>query len=506
MAEAVKEKEAKTIRTALDSLPYGEKGADIRPYIKSWSTLPEGVTRKDISRDVIAITWPSFLELILTQLTGMADQIMVGRMPGQEGVMGLSAVGIAVQPKFMLMTVMMALNVGATAVIARFRGQQDRERVNVVFRQAVLLNLILGFFFMLVGAKWTEELLRFMAGSGLSEGTFERATTYLRIQFLGFVPMVLGFTITAALRGVGDSRTPLIYNTTANVVNLFFNYCMIYGHFGFPEMGIVGASIATIIGQTVAFFMALYSVYGPKRYVYISFKEKFKFDPMIMKNVIQIGIPSMIEQLFMRAGMIIFTRALTGLGDIMYATHNVCMSIQSISFMMGQAFANATTTLTGQSLGKRRLDMAVQYIRQTEILGVIVSVLVSILLVIFNKNVIALFNESPDVIAAGQGIMILIAATLPIQSIQFIVSGGLRGAGDTRFTAIVMMITVFGVRSLTVTLLVTILGFGLWGAWIALMADQMIRTALIVWRFRTGKWAYAREITVHDQQKSEGGR
>ena len=220
-------KNVKTLRTALDNLPYGDKNTDVRTFIRHSSHLPEGVTTGMIRRDVIAITWPSFVELILTQLTGMADQIMVGRMPGQEGVMGLSAVGIATQPKFMLMTIMMALNVGATAVIARFRGQQDRERVNRVFQQSLILNALLGLFFMIVGVIFAPQLLRFFAGSGLSDATFERAVSYLTIQFYGFVPMVLTFTITAALRGVGDSRTPLIYNTTATVVILIYNYIMI---------------------------------------------------------------------------------------------------------------------------------------------------------------------------------------------------------------------------------------------------------------------------------------
>lgn len=487
-------KKVKTLRTALDNLPYGDKNTDVRTFIRHSSHLPEGVTTGMIRRDVIAITWPSFVELILTQLTGMADQIMVGRMPGQEGVMGLSAVGIATQPKFMLMTIMMALNVGATAVIARFRGQQDRERVNRVFQQSLILNALLGLFFMIVGVIFAPQLLRFFAGSGLSDATFERAVSYLTIQFYGFVPMVLTFTITAALRGVGDSRTPLIYNTTANVVNLIFNYMMIYGHFGFPAMGIIGASLATIIGQTVAFIMAFIHIYGDKHYVYFSFRERVHYDHVLMKNVINIGIPSMIEQLFMRGGMIIFTRTLTSLGDILYATHNVCMSIQSISFMMGQAFANATTTLTGQSLGKWRLDMSVKYARETEKLGVLASAIASVLIIVFNRSIIGVFNSNPDVIAAGSGILWLIALTLPIQSIQFILSGALRGAGDTRYTAIVMIITVFVVRSVTVLLLVNVFNLGLWGAWIALMADQMIRTALIVWRFRSGKWALARTI------------
>lgn len=104
------------------------------------------------------------------------------------------------------------------------------------------------------------------------------------------------------------------------------------------------------------------------------------------------------------------------------------------------------------------------------------------------EGIVAVYNSSPQVIAAGSGIMLLIAASQPLQATQFIVSGGLRGAGDTRYTAFVVMITTLVVRSILAVLLVTVLDWGLWGAWIALMLDQVLRTVLMVARYNTAKW------------------
>ncbi len=480
--------EGKTVYTVLDDLPYGPEDSPEATGKVGRIRIPEGVSNRRLYRDVALIAWPSLVELILTQLTSMADQIMVGRLPGQEGIAALAAVGLATQPKFLLMTMIQAMNVGATAMVARFRGQQDRAGANRVFKHAMLLNLLMSAVCMGLGLLLCEPMIRFMGGSGISGETLRQGVTYMNIQLYGFIPLCLAITVTAALRGIGDTQTPMLYNTLANVINLIFNYIMIYGHFGVPKMGVAGASWATIIGQTCAFFIAMAVALGRKHYVFLDLKEKFVFDKRLMGRVVGIGVPSMVEQLFMRAGIIIYTIQVTGLGDTIYAAHQVCMSVQALTFMMGQAFATAATTLMGQSIGRRRYDMSAVYMRKTRDLGIASSFVLMALMVLFNRQIIGLFKNDPEIIGLGAPILILLAASQPFQADQFIVAGGLRGAGDTRFPAVVMAVTVLGVRSILAVVLINGLHMGLWGAWIALVADQCLRTVLMAVRYHGGKW------------------
>ena len=480
--------EGKTVYTALDDLPYGPESSPDGSGKVGRIRVPDGISNRRLYRDVALIAWPSLVELILTQLTSMADQIMVGRLPGQEGIAALAAVGLASQPKFLLMTMIQAMNVGATAMVARFRGQQDRGGANRVFKHAMILNLIMSALFMGVGLFLCEPMIRFMGGSGISGETLGLGVDYMRIQLYGFIPLCLSITVTAALRGIGDTRTPMLYNTLANVINLVFNYIMIYGHFGVPKMGVAGASWATVIGQTTAFFIAMAVALGRKHYVFLDLKERFVFDRRLMSRVVGIGIPSMVEQLFLRAGVIIYTIQVTGLGDTVYATHQVCMSVQALTFMMGQAFATAATTLMGQSIGKRRYDMSAVYMRKTRDLGIASSFVLMVLMVLFSRQIIGLFKNDPAIVDMGAPILILLAASQPLQADQFIVAGGLRGAGDTRFPAVVMAVTVLGVRSILAIVLINGFHLGLWGAWIALIADQCLRTVLMAVRYRNGKW------------------
>lgn len=489
--------EAKTVRTALDDLPYGPLESEEAYGRVRKARAPEGVKTSRMVRDAAFIAWPSFIELVLTQLTSMADQVMVGRMAGEAGVQGLSAVGISTLPKFLLLTMIIAMNVGTTAVVARSRGQQNREKANDAFRQAIVLNFFLSALMMALGLIICRPLITFMGGNGLSQTTIDQGVTYLKIQLYGFIPLCLTSSVTASLRGVGDTTTPMIYNTVANVVNVFFNYVMIYGKFGCPVMGVAGASWATVIGQTVAFLMAARVALGKKHYIFIDLKKRFRFDMGIMKNIASIGLPSMIEQLIMRAGFLVFNRTVASLGDTMLATHQVVLNIQSMSFMVGQSFGNASTTLMGQSLGKRRYDMAAMYMKVTRILGVAVSCATMILMILFNESIIRLYNDTPEVVAVGSVILMIVAVLQPLQGDQFIVSGGLRGVGDTRYGAMVVLVTTLGVRAILCVIAVNVFHWGLYGAWLGIIADQLLRSFLMTRRYSSGKWK------VHVRRRAE---
>lgn len=444
--------------------------------------LPAGVHSRMLYNDVVRIAWPSFVELTLTQLASMVDLMMVGSL----GPWAISAVGLTMQPKFLMMTMFMAMNVGATALVARYKGQDRQDKANIVLNQAMLLTFVLSTLASLVGYIFAEPMIKFMGASDLE--TLTGGTIYLKIQMVGFLGMALTSTITATLRGIGNSKTAMIYNLIGNLVNVVFNYLLIYGHFGFPEMGIAGASLATVIGQGVAFVLALNVIIKKGGYLHLSLKAGFRPQSKYLKSIFNIGIPAMIEQLVMRAGIIIYSKTVASLGTVAFATHQICMNIMSMSFMSGQAFAVSATSLMGQSLGKKRPDMAQAYSSRTMNLGMIISVLLGIVFFFFGKPIMSLYSDDILVITQGARILKLVALIQPFQSSQFILAGALRGAGDTRATAIVTFITILLLRPGLAIFSIHVLNWELEGAWIALAADQFVRSILISYRYKSGKW------------------
>ncbi|NLL46671.1 MAG: MATE family efflux transporter, partial [Clostridiales bacterium] len=253
-------------RLSLDSLSPGERlDTDIRKWRKS-KTLPSGVTSRGLYRDIGIIAWPAMLELFLNHAASMADQMMVGRL----GTWAISAVGLSTQPRFLLISTVMSINVGATAMVARFKGAGDRERANNILRQAILLNLFIAIFVSTLFYIFAGPIIKFM---GAEDGlVLLEATKYLKIQAAGFITVSLSSTVTAVLRGVGNSRAALIYNMMSNVVNVFFNWVLIYGNLGAPSLGVAGASLATVIGQASAMIMSLIVISRKNAYLCLSLK------------------------------------------------------------------------------------------------------------------------------------------------------------------------------------------------------------------------------------------
>ncbi|MDD6317212.1 MAG: MATE family efflux transporter [Clostridia bacterium] len=470
------------VTTTLDSLPAGSAGA-AQQKINTKQPLPEGITSRMLYKDILRIGWPALVELMLTQLTSMADTMMVGRL----GAWALSAVGLTMQPKMLLATAFMALNTGTMALVGRYRGAGNQKKARLVLRQGFMLNGILGLIFALIGIVFSKQLVIFMGPT--EEKVLIEATKYLQVQLIGMFTLSMTSCITSTLRGSGDSKTAMIYNTTANVVNVAGNYLLIYGHFGFPRLEVLGASIATVLGQFVAFLMAIRAVRKNTQYVRLEFpKGSIRPDFECIGNIARIGVPSMVEQLAMRFGVIVFTKTVTGLGTIAYATHQVCMNIQALTFMNGQAFATSATSLVSQSLGKNRPDMALHYSRRTQRTGMCVAICIAVFVFTCNKFVLGLYTDEAAIITTGSSLLSMIALIQPFQSSQFILAGALRGAGDTKYTAMVTMLTVMLLRPSLAILLIKQFDMGLHGAWYALVADQLLRTLLVFIRYRSGKW------------------
>ncbi|HOK48808.1 MAG TPA: MATE family efflux transporter [Sedimentibacter sp.] len=464
------------------ALDLVEDGSDIEIKDIKKNQLPPNITSKMLYSDIVKIAWPSVVELTLTQLASMVDLMMVGSL----GAWAITSVGLTVQPKFLLMVIFLALNVGTTAMVARYRGAGNQEKANLILRQALMLSLIFSVITSILGYLFAEKLILFMGAA--EEKTLQGGTIYLKIQMIGLTFMALTSTITAGLRGVGNSRTAMIYNLTANLVNVFLNYLLIEGHFGFPRWEVAGASLATIIGQFVAFVFALVYIMKGDQYLHLHLKDGFKPEPHSLKQIITIGAPAMMEQLLMRTGVIIYSKTIAGLGTVAYAVHQICMNMQALSFMNGQGFAVSATSLTGQSLGKNRPDLAHAYVHRTRRLGMFVSIILGTIFIFWGGNIVSLYNDSPDLVSQGARIMMFVGFTQPLQSSQFILSGSLRGAGDTRSIAVITFVTVLLIRPLLAIYLINVWHMGLEGAWFAFIVDQIIRSALVLIRYNSGKW------------------
>lgn len=453
----------------------------IQGMIKPEQVKGELPTSKEAYKIAFKIAWPSAIETALVSLVGSIDTMMVGGL----GAAAIAAVGITNQPKFILLAMIFSLNVGVTAIVARRRGQDDKDGANSCLRQSLILSFVLALIMASVGFIFARPILLF---AGAESDVIDLAVGYFQILMVSLVFTSISLTINAAQRGSGNTKVSMRTNLAANGVNLVFNFFLINGFLFFPKLGVSGAAVATVIGSMVGCFMSIRSLYKQNSFVRLSFKGGLRFDKQTMGSLFSISGSAMVEQVFMRIGFFAYAKIVATLGTVAFATHQICMNVINMSFSFGDGLSIASSSLVGQSLGAKRPDMAIIYGKIGQRMSFIISTVLFFVFV-FGRNVIMeLFTDDPSIISLGAIIMIIIAFTTHVQTSQVVVSGCLRGAGDTKFVALISFISIGIIRPVLTYLLCIPFGFGLIGAWAGLFADQMLRLVFNFRRFSQGKW------------------
>lgn len=440
---------------------------------------------KQIYQNTINLAWPSALERMLVSLVSAIDTMMVGVL----GASAIAAVGITQQPTFILLAIIFSLNVGVTAIVARRCGEEDFVSANKTLRQSIIVVGLLSIILAAIGFIFAKPILTWM---GAAPDVLGDAILYFRTIVIGMVFNALSLNINAAQRGAGNTKIAMTTNVTANLVNLVFNFLLIGGHFGFPKLGVLGAGISTVLGNIVAFIIATYGILHSKTELQLNFKDSWKLDKVTIKGIFKISNSAMVEQLCMRIGFLAYTKMITNLGTVAFATHQICMNILNMTFSVGDGMGMAASSLVGRNLGAKRADLSIIYGKTAQRIGVIFSSLLVIIYILFGKPLVGLFTDDNMIITLGGQIMLIVAIVSPLQISQVIISGSLRGAGDTKFVARTSFISILMIRPVITFILCYGFGLGLIGAWVALLLDQTLRLLLNIIRFSSGKWIYVK--------------
>jgi len=440
--------------------------------------LPSGQT---IYRRAFSIAWPAALESVFISLISAVDTMMVGTL----GPAAISAVGICSQPRMIMLALIISLNMGVTAVISRRKGSEDRTGANLCLKQGILYSTIISLFTCSLAFIFAKPLVG-LAGAGPE--FIEQAVIYLRYICPGTFFYGVCLTINAAQRGIGNTRLALKTNLVANTVNIIFNYLLIGGNFGFPRLEVKGAAIATSLGNIIAFYMAVNSVLPEKNFINLRFPICWKPDKNTAKSFFKVSSSGLVEQLFIRVGMLLFTRVVSSLGVIEYASHVIVMNLYGITYSLCEGFGTGAATLVGQSLGSLRQDLAILYGKVSQRISFIFSFSLSLLLYLARKPMISIFTDDPHVLDVTAELLLILIFISAAQTLQVVLSSSLRGAGDTGYVARQALVGLGIVRPLTSYVLAYPLGFGVIGAWLGILADQSIRSLLVYRRFNKAKW------------------
>lgn len=445
-----------------------------------------------IARQVTTLAGPVLVEQALLYLVGLSDTVLTGRYLSEEH---LAAVTVATYLLWFLGSILTLVSVGATALVARLVGQKDVEGAARIGQQAMALALIVGFAALAAGWILAPWVVRAMNLSGLAASS---AVLFLRIVLVVSPLLACTATGVACLRGAGDTRTGMWVMIVVNVINVAMSWGLVRGFGPLPALGFSGIALGTAIAEGVGGLLVLDILARGRSGLWISAARLVPSGREIQR-ILRISLPATGESLSNSLCQLWFLSLINRLGATATAAHGVAIRCESIAFLTVTAFAVAASTLTGQYLGAGRPDLAARSARTAWLLGVVTLAALGVLIYAEAAPMFWLFTggRQPGVMAVGVPVVRVVAFALPALATINVLNGALRGAGDTRWPWVFVLVGYLLIRFPLTYLLATPtsdggLGWGLYGAWIAMFADLCVRAALVAARFLHGGWIHAR--------------
>lgn len=429
---------------------------------------------------VFALAWPTIIAGTLENIATTVDLIMVGKL----GAAAVAAVGMAGMIYWVLSALAIGLSVSVTAVVARSYGGGNREEASLALGQTLTLAVAVS---VVVAALTIFLAPRIFGLFGMEPDVEALSVSYLRILSVGMVFFAVVAVASAALRGAGDTRTPMIVGLIANIVHIAINYLLIFGKWGFPKMGSDGAAIGTAASMIAA--AAVYMWLHFRGHVVLKLKwSDFGWDSNRARQAIRLGLPAAAEQMVLQFGLLVYVKFVVGYGTLAFAGYQVGMRVLSLSFIPNMGFSMAAATLIGQNLGAGRRRKA----KQTGWIclgwGALFMCSIGLGFLLFSRQLAGVFVDDPEVIEHAAMFIRVVAYCQPGMATYFTLSGALKGAGDTRSPLLITLLGMYCFRIPGAWILTEYFDVGLFAIFALLIGDYVIRIVCILTRYGRGKW------------------
>ena len=434
--------------------------------------------KETFEKQVINIAIPVALQSMLQSSFSMIDQIMVGQL----GEKSIAAVEIAGKPGFIYSVVVGAVCTIAGIMISQYIGKKDRESEEKSICVNFLVMMLTGIAFFFISRMFPLQFIRLFTNDArvISEGS-----VYLGIIGWTFIPLGITNIFGAAIRCRGKSSWPLYVGFVSATLNTGLNYCLIFGNYGMPMLGVKGAAYASVISQVagaVLIIVLFFRLYGRIRYSVSLGKEKYW-------QYLSMLIPIVINEFLWSVGQSINTFVYGHMSTDELAGMSLTGSLQGLTIGALSGIAQAAGILVGKRLGEGQYDQAYQESKKLCVYGFIGSILFSVTIMALKTPYVHLFNVSDDVRAIGLALLTAFAVLMPIKVLNMILGGGIiRSGGRTKY---IMMIDMLGTWLIGVPIaLVTGLVFKLPIVWVYFMLSQeeVVRFIISIFMFRSIKW------------------
>jgi len=430
--------------------------------------------------NLIKLTWPIFLELFLFMLMGSVDTFMISSVSDN----AVSGVGAANQIIAIAILVLSVIGNGAAIVISQFLGSRKLLEAAQVTGNSITLNLLIGFilsaFLLLFGGSLLSAL-------NVQGDIYLYAQSYLNIVG-GFIFLqALINALAATIRTHGFTKQTMIVSLLMNLIHVVGNYALIFGHFGFPALGVQGAAISTVLSRLIClvlFFLLLNKIMD----VRVKWSYYIHLSKQHVQKILKIGIPSGFEQITYQSCQLVFTLYVTYLGAEAMATRQYAVNISSYIYLFSLAVSMGTSIIVGHLVGAKRTDEAYRRVFTSVKWALLVTIIIDGIIIFFRVPLFGLFTNNESIIMMGAQVILLSIFLETGRTTNLVIINSLRASGDAKFPVYMGLISMVCMSLPLGYVLVFQLHLGLAGVWIAIACDEWLRAIIMFFRWKSRAW------------------
>ncbi len=429
-------------------------------------------------KEILKVALPAVGEMVLYMLIWVFDTMMVGNYGGQ---LGVSAVALSSELLYTFINILMGmgLSIALTSIIARAMGNKNISLAQNYANQGIKIGILISFIVTSTFFIFAENIL---SAANAEKEILTTSTAYMRICCSGMFFYMCANMLNGIFRGCKDTKTPLYGAVIMNIVNLSFDYLLIFGKFGFPELGIRGAASATA-GAQILYFLFIFSQ-RKKLPFKISLSEKINLREM--KELTKLAVPSAMQEGAYSISRLLGVLMVMRLGSLSFSANQIAVTIESISFMPGWGFAIACTALVGHSIGERNFRQAKNYANASAFISAVVMGFFSLIFFLFSEELISMFikKDEIEVIKLGSMCLMIGAAQQIPMAVDMVLAGALKGSGDTKTPFNITFICNWGIRLPLMFYFIYIKKMSITYFWIITVIQWFIESGILTYKYR----------------------
>ncbi|HFL2569510.1 TPA: MATE family efflux transporter [Clostridioides difficile] len=426
-------------------------------------------------KSIFFFAMPMLIGSLFQQLYNTADSIIVGRFIGKEA---MAAVSGANPIMFLLVAALMGVSLGFSILVSQFYGSGDLKKVKATIDTTYILLFIGSILISILGIVFGGPMLKLM---NTPESVFAQSKLYLTIIF-SVILFSAGYnSVSAILRGLGDSVTPLYFLIIATILNIVLDLTFIV----VLRMGVEGVALATIMAQAVSFIISI--IYLNKKHEVLKFKIKgIVYDNKIFKDGLRLGLPSGVQQMLFSIGNMALQFLVNSYGTSAMAAFGAGLRIENFISLPIMNLGSAVSTFVAQNIGAGENERVKKGIRESIKMTLVLAVTVIALILLFRENLIALFNTDKDVIKIGSSYLFIIGPFFLFIGTSFVLSSAMKGAGDSMFALISSIVSLWLGRLPASYMLSKF--FGTDGIWMGIPFGWTLGLIVTVIYYKKGHW------------------